>query len=208
MIVSFHPQAENDPVNWDSRGVGYSEDYFQENWNLIRNLHPIIAGAGIPFRIDLTNEGTPDYWQPALLVYAQKLWNYYVEAFGKSDTLGFSIIPVPGRLDLVSVLYGPSEFGDHGLPEVFDIHFYDNNIPDFWNAFNRLSDQGYQATPWIIGEAFYNDAQEAAELRGMIDYAGQNVLYLLQWPLTRTSACRDIDVAVPLDFSNYQAFDF
>jgi hypothetical protein len=51
--VSFNPQVGNDPTQWAT----FSADYYQENWTLIQNLHPIIAGVGIPYHIDLSNEG-------------------------------------------------------------------------------------------------------------------------------------------------------
>jgi len=38
--------------------------------------------------------------------------------------------------------------------------------------------------PWIIGEAYYNDATEAAALRQQANRTGQKVLYLTEWPLT------------------------
>ncbi len=203
--VSFHPQGGNDPTQWTT----YSEDYFEENWNLISNLHPIIAGAGIPYHIDLSNEGIPASSQPALLEYDQKLWNDYVSAFGSNDTLGFSIIPDPDRLNRVSLVYGPSAYGSHGSPPWFDIHFYDNAATDFATASSALAAQGYQTTGWIIGEAFYNDAEEAAALRQEIQATGQTVLYLTQWPVTADRSCSpDVNVAPPLDFSNYQANGF
>jgi hypothetical protein len=102
--VSFHPQSSNDPTQWTS----FSDDYFQENWSLIQNLHPIIAGAGIPYHLDLLNEGIPPLGYAALLQYDQMLWNDYVAEFGSSDTLGFSIIADAAHMGQVSTVYGPS----------------------------------------------------------------------------------------------------
>jgi hypothetical protein len=62
--------------------------------------------------------------------------------------------------------------------------------------------------PWIIGEVFCNDAQEAQVLRQKIDSTGKRVLFLLEWPLDRSSACRDVSVAAPLDFGEYMARGF
>lgn len=61
----------------------------------------------------------------------------------------------------------------------------------------------------IIGEAFYNDAIEAASLRQQANSTGQQVLYLTQWPLTSDENCSpEVNVAPPVDFSNYQAQAF
>jgi len=203
--VSFHPQSNNDPTQWTS----FSDDYFQENWSLIQNLHPIIAGAGIPYHLDLLNEGIPPPGYAALLQYDQMLWNDYVAEFGSSDTLGFSIIADSAHVGQVSSVYGPSAFGNQGPPQLFDVHIYDETGNSFATAFNSLTSQGYQGVPWIIGEAFYNDAAEAAAQRAEANGTGQKVLYLTQWPLTSDESCSAaVNVAPPAEFSSYQAQDF
>jgi hypothetical protein len=203
--VSFNPQVGNDPTQWAT----FSADYYQENWTLIQNLHPIIAGVGIPYHIDLSNEGIPPTGDAAFLQYSQELWNDYVAMFGSSDTIGFSIIADATHLSQVSVVYGPSAFGNHGAPQVFSIHIYNGTENSFQTAFTSLNAQGYQGIPWIIGEAFYNDALEASALRQAANSTGQKVLYLTQWPETADQSCDpNVNVAPPLDFSNYQAQGF
>jgi len=203
--VGFFPQSSNDPTNWTS----FSADYFQENWSLIQNLRPIIAGSGIPYHLDLQNEGIPPVGYAALLQYDQMLWNGYVSAFGSGDTLGFSIIADAAHVGQVSTVYGPSAYGNSGSPQVFDVHIYDETGAQFGTAFTSLSAQGYQGVPWIIGEAYYNDATEAATLRQQANSTGQKVLYLTEWPLTSDQSCDpNVNVAPPSDFSNYQAQNF
>jgi hypothetical protein len=203
--VSFHPQSNNNPIVWTT----FSDDYFQENWSLIQNLRPIIAGAGISYHLDLMNEGIPPPGYAALLQYDQMLWNDYVAQFGSSDTLGFSIIADAAHVGQVSAVYGPSAYGNQGAPQLFDVHIYDDPGNSFGTAFSGLNSQGYQGVPWIIGEAFYNDATEAAALRQEINSTGQTVLYLTQWPVTADRNCSpDVNVAPPADFSNYQAQKF
>jgi hypothetical protein len=129
--------------------------------------------------------------------------------FGSSDTIGFSIIADATHLSQVSVVYGPSAFGNHGAPQVFSIHIYNGTENSFQTAFTSLNAQGYQGIPWIIGEAFYNDALEASALRQAANSTGQKVLYLTQWPETADQSCDpNVNVAPPLDFSNYQAQGF
>jgi hypothetical protein len=203
--VSFNPQAGNDPTQW----VTFSDDFYQENWSLIQNLHPIIAGAGIPYHIDLSNEGIPPPGFGAFLQYSQKLWNDYVSVFGSNDTIGFSIIADDAHLSQVSAVYGPSPFGNHGSPLVFDIHIYKDAGNRFESAFSALNAQGYKGVAWIIGEAFYNDAMEAQALRQAANSTGQVVLYVTQWPETADQGCDpDVNVAPPVNFSSYQAQGF
>ena len=203
--VSFNPQGGNDPTKWST----FSADYYQENWSLIQNLHSIIAGAGIPYHIDLSNEGIPPPGYAAFLQYSQELWSDYVSMFGSSDTIGFSIIADEAHVSQVSTVYGPSAYGNSGTPQRFDVHIYDETGASFNTAFSGLNAQGYQGVPWVIGEAYYNDAAEASSLRQAIDSTGQTVLYLTQWPVTSDRACStDVNVAPPADFSNYQAQKF
>ena len=206
--ISFNPQSNNNPINWST----FSSDYYNENWTLIQNLRPILAGSGIPYYIDLLNEGIPPLaaggYAP-LLQYDQMLWNDYVAAYGSSDTLGFSIIADAFHANSVSAVYGMSPYGNHGPPPLFDVHIYDETGTSFATAYNSLTSQGYKGVNWIIGEAYYNDAAEAASLRQQITSTGQTVLYLTQWPLTSGPGCSpDVTVAPPADFSNYQAKGF
>ncbi len=203
--VGFYPQSNNSPIGWTT----FSDDYFQENWSLIQNLHPIIAAAGISYHIDLMNEGIPPVGWDVLLQYDQMLWNDYVAEFGSDDTLGFSIIADSAHVGQVSAVYGPSPFGNQGSPKLLEVHIYDETGNSFMTAFNALTSQGYQGVPWIIGEAYYNDAAEAAAQRQAANSTGQKVLYLTQWPLTSDESCSNaVNVAPPVDFSNYQAQDF
>jgi len=178
--VSFHPQSSNDATQWTS----FSNDCFQENWSLIQNLRPIVSGADIPYHLDLLNEGIPPQGDAALLQYDQLLWNDYVSAFGSNDTLGFSIIADADYVGQVSEVYSASAYGNHGSPQIFDVHIYDETGSSFATAFSSLKSQGYGSVSWIIGEAFYNDAAEAGALRQEADSTGQTVLYLTQWPIT------------------------
>jgi hypothetical protein len=204
--VSFHPQASNDPAQW---ATTFSSDYFQENWSVIQTVRSIVAAAGVPYHLDLLNEGIPPLGYTALLQYDQMLWSDYVAKFGSADTLGFSIIADAAHVGQVSLVYGPSAYGNQGSPQLFDVHIYDETGNSFATAFNSLTSQGYKGVPWIIGEAYYNDAAEAAAQRSEIKSTGQKVLYLTQWPLTSSLTCNNqVNVAPPADFSNYAAQSF
>jgi hypothetical protein len=203
--VSFHPQSINNPLVWTT----FSNDYFQENWSVIQNVRSVVSAAGISYHLDLLNEGIPPLSYPLLLQYDQMLWNDYVTKFGSADTMGFSIIADSAHLGQVSKVYGPSAYGNQGPPQLFDVHIYDKTGNSFATAYNSLTSQGYKGVPWIIGEAYYNDAAEAAAQRAEIKSTGQPVLYLTQWPLTSDLSCNNqVNVAPPADFSNYTVQNF
>ena len=207
--VSFHTIGGNGADTWQA----WNEDLFQENWNLIYNLRPIIAGAGIPYRIDLCNEAVPEASQPVLLDYTQRLWNNYTSNFGKNDTCGFSTIGVPWRIEYVPKVYG------NNPPYLFDFHFYRRNVVAdegdmFTTAHNMMNQYGYTNQGWTIGEVFYDDPTAARTLRQAMDSTGRTVFYLLQWPLQGpridfpNPTCSDVSVAPPVSFAAYTAQGF
>jgi hypothetical protein len=60
-----------------------------------------------------------------------------------------------------------------------------------------------------LARHFYDDATEASALRQAANTTGQKVLYLTQWPEEADQNCDpNVNVAPPLDFSNYQAQGF
>ena len=217
--VGFFPQGSySDPTQWTT----YKETCYQENWMLIKNLHPIIDAAGILYRIDLMNEGAPTSTQPILLQYVQHLWNDYVSTFGKINTVGFSIISdvTQDRFQVLPQIYGDSQYGNHGAPYLFDIHIYNapksspnNAYSGFINAFKQMQNT-YPSSGWIVGEASYNDASQAESFSKAINETRQTVFYITQWPVTTESLiygsspnCRGVNV-VPLKFDNYKVHGF
>ena len=198
--IGFFPIGESSPATWKE----WKEDTYQENWHLIQNLRPIFAASGLPYLIDLDNEATPASNQKILLQYTQHLWTDYTRAFGKQDTIGFSIIPNPqqDRFAQTAQIYGTNP------PDALDLHFYENSYENIINAHNRLSLLGYGNIPWIIGEAYYNDAQEADEIAKAISQTHQKLLFITEWPLTREKTCHDVDVAPPTEFNQYAKHGF
>jgi hypothetical protein len=205
--VSFNPQGNNNPTQW---GATFSSDYYDENWSVLQNVRAIVVASGIPYHLDLLNEGIPPpSGYEAMRKYCQKLWNDYVSKFGSTDTMGFSIIADQAHASQVSTVYGDTAYGNHGAPALFDVHIYDDTGSSFTTAYNALVAQGYQGIPWIIGEGYYNDAAEAAAQRQAATSTGQKVLYLTEWPLSSGAACSpDVNVAPPANFANYQAQGF
>lgn len=203
--IGMYPVGENVVLNNMTNWSTWNEALFQETWNLIYNLRPIFVASGIPYKIDLLNESIPSKYLKnygVSLEFDQRLWNDYVYTFGKSDTVGFSIIPTSDRLAEVANVYGTSSFGNQGYPNVYDLHIYANANIAVINANQVFNSQGHNP-PWIIGESFYNDAQESSELISGIQATHHPITALYQWPLTRRVVCSDVDTASPTSFSNY-----
>jgi hypothetical protein len=137
-----------------------------------------------------------------LLQYARRLWSDYTSSFGKDKTVGFSVIGDLNRIQQIPAVY------QGNYPYLFDMHFYENAKQDFINAHNTLVSLGL-TQGWIIGEAFYNDIQEARELEEAVQATGQTVFFVLQWPLKTprpvpsNSPCAAVNVALPLTNTAY-----
>jgi hypothetical protein len=199
--VAFHPQgpAISEWVTWD-------QGRYEENWRLIRNLRPIIRAAGLPYRIDLSNEAIPTSHQPLMLRYSRRLWADYVRAFGRQDTVGFSLIPELDRVGQLRAIYGSRP------PYTFDLHIYPgtgglSESTQFSMVDTAMRALGFEQ-PWIVGEALYDDPDTAAQLASALAASRRAVYYLTQWPLTRGSPCADVNVGAPLAFDAYAAAGF
>lgn len=200
IMVGFFPiGAANNPTEWSQ----WREDGFQENWNLVFNLRPIIAGIGIHYRIDLMNEAAPTSGQTQLREYVRRLWGNYNFNFGKNDTVGFSIIG--DNLDRYRTLRSTLIGTGYGLPYLFSIHFYEdavagNAIAALHNAMTSNGDQ----QGWIIGEALYEDQATLNKLLAS-NLGSRTLFFLLQWPVSRNRGCDGhADVAPPSAFSVYR----
>lgn len=199
--IAFHPEGPAVP-EWPS----WNQALFEENWNTIRNLRPLIRAAHLPYRIDLSNEAIPAPGQSILLEYSRRMWARYTRAFGRADTVGFSVIGDPAHAGQLRAVYGSKP------PAVFDLHFYDGTsgmteAEQFAASDRSMHRQGLNQ-PWIIGEAFYDDATTATRLESAIHTTTRPIYYLTQWPLTRGSACADVDVPAPTAFDAYAAAGF
>ena len=203
--LGFFPIGAADPHGW----TAWDEAQYQENRKLVGNVRAVVAQSGLPYQLDLLNEGMPMSDQPVLLQYTHRLWADYTAAYGKGDTVGFSMtVWVAVRARQIPDVYG----GD--VPNLFDIHLYGDSwngdeYRQFVDAHTELASHGYHQG-WIIGEAYYDDETAATGIARAIQDTGQVVFYLTQWQLTRQDACHDktVDVAPPMDFGHYHAAGF
>jgi hypothetical protein len=209
--VGFFPSGPNHPGSWPA--AWYLNPYYlnlsQENWNLIAGLVPLLNASGLDYKIDLMNEGIPNYaannraWKQAQqgwLTYVQWLWNNYRSVFGISRTVGYSVAAGGGGY----AEYNLADVYGWTFPPVFDIHIYDDPVGTYLSVWDTLQARG-QTQGWIIGETYYNNSSSASGLMDAKIAAGNTTFWLAQWPLTSTRACSDVDVAPPTDFSEYIA---
>jgi hypothetical protein len=195
--VGFFPIRDNFPPLWTE----WHETLYRENFSFIAHMRTIIADAGMPYRLDLLNEGIPDPSQPVVMRYVQRLWSDYTANFGSDDTVGFSVIPSAARIAQIAEVYRGV------VPKAFDLHPYDNAGAVLESAHMELSRMGLGQIPWIIGEAYYDDAKEAQEIADVAARTHHRILFLTQWPLSRNRTCKDVDV-IPLEFLRYRSLGF
>jgi hypothetical protein len=231
LLFRYFPQGPNDPSGWST----FSESLYQENWNLIVNLEPILEGSGLAYKTDLGVELMPrariidvfgypviEPEQPANAAhseYARRLWREYVSVFDAGRSVGFSFVSdsntgrTEARVRHMPTIYtGANTAGVY--PSVLALDLYGANGVDEATQFRRHDQHmrglaGLADTPWIVAEAYYNDAAAASGvLQGMAD-TGRRVHYLTQWPLQRGSLCgAGVTEATPELFEQYQRRGF
>ncbi|WP_157471734.1 hypothetical protein [Gilvimarinus agarilyticus] len=203
--VGFFPQANNSPLNWSA----WNESYFQENWNLIFRLHPLIAGAGIHYKIDLGNEFAPassqSQWHKN---YVKKMWINYNLRFGKADTVGFSVASgangvTDGSLavDRYNTTKNIYESTLYGSPYVWEFHFYEYLEEKLEDVDAAMTSRGDNSSI-IIGETYYNDSASWYDI--MSASISRTLWHVFQWPLSASEGCDGhVDVSPPVQFQYY-----
>ena len=225
VLLRFGPQGGNDPRSWN----GFNESLFQENWNLIANIVPIIINSGINYRVDLMVEGMPRAKilfgqiiadQPAdqdWSDYTRRLWGNYVGQFGLENTVGFSMISdddaqrLDARIEHMNTIYRVN--GVIVLPQTLAVDLYGTANADEGEIFRRYSDEldaeGLFDVPMIVAETYYNDPIAARSIAEAMMLTGRTVPYLLQWPVKRVGGCDiNITVAPPVEFNHFSANGF
>lgn len=199
VIVSFHPQGQSSPLNWPC----FCEPAYRENLAIISQIVKLLDDSGVTYWLDLFNEGIPDPSQSVLKQYTSQLWRDYLDLYrrvgSRSKKIGFSLIAGDiSRLDSLDEIFTDD------LPDAIDLHVYDNPDTVIMSASCRLATMPrFRGIPWIVGETFYDSRPQAEVLEGALSATGRQLLFLLQWPLTVSQVCRDVDVSAPLSFANY-----
>lgn len=231
LLVRYHPQGGNDVAQWSQ----YDESIFEENWNLIANLMPIIEGSGLDYRVDLMTEGMPRARFVNLLGqvvffptepdnepwsrYANRLWQNYVSRFDPQRSVGFSSISDPdpnrlrARLEHTSYVYRLPG-GERVYPGALAFSIYRWPDADEGDLYARIVDRlrriGLADMPLIVAESYYNDREGMARLAASARELQAPLLYVLHWPVDREDkqCSPDVNVAFPVEVEQATRFGF
>jgi hypothetical protein len=231
LLLRFHPQGPNNAAQWGS----FSEDYFQENWNLIANLLPIAMASGLQWRVDLMVEGLPRarfyslFGQLVVLPtepdnsawsdYANRLWRSYVSVFDPARSVGFSSLSdadpdrLRARIEHMSYVYRLPG-GERVYPGAFAFDIYGSEGADEGVLYRRIVDrlrrEGLGQVPLMIAETFYNDREAMGLLQAAMRELQAPPLYLLHWPLARDrqDCSPAVNVAAPVEVDQLLRFGF
>ena len=217
-ICSATSQGANTAIGWDS----FSEDLYQENWQLIRRRR-----SWKPRRLS-----APTCWWRACRAwfttlpvaalyidadrpanrawseYARRLWRDYVAQFGPERSVGFSFVTdanavrTRARVRHVDYVYRLAD-GSQVFPPVFAFDIYGGGAVSDRTIFERhhhaMADIGRQES-WIVAESWFNDAGSAADLKAALESTGRQLAYFTQWPLDRQVDDCGVNVAAPVAY--------
>lgn len=192
VIVGLFPQWRNDPWSCELSEPKRWQELADQNYRVIADLRAIARASGLKYMIDLGNEGIPQTGRPAChFDYVRATWNRYAADFGTMDTVGFSIAvdstwTAQHRYGQIASVYGSR------TPTAIDVHVYGDGSNGNTDAaiFSALLAQQsalpakYRALPWIVGEAFFNDAAAAQAFAN--GAASKEILFINHWPLARS----------------------
>jgi hypothetical protein len=194
--------------NFDSSLIG-------EYWEFVQAMRPAIAGAGIPYLIDLGVEALPrdsdlpiipDPWKyPRNTDWSRAvrtLWQNYYAAFGSADTIGFSSLTddaadvMRSRVRHMRYVYDIGG-GNPRYPATFAIDVYGDTAANETVKFTQFDQAlrqedasgalGWRDAPVIVAEAYYDDPVAAENLQAAMNASKRRVPFLTQWPLDRGS---------------------
>lgn len=182
VIVAFMPLGPNTP--FDKRYWGtWNDELFQINWNVIYTTRPYIINAGIPYKIDLMNEGAPIIGYDSEWLYTANMWSNYNRLYGKADTIGVSF-GLPVDAEQVRYIMSAYDSTGYGRPDMYDVHVYDS-IYDRLSIFDSaMDDVGESDKHFILGETWYNDPSAIAQIKSASATRNRYIEYILQWPMT------------------------
>jgi len=221
ILVGFFPVSKSNPHNWyrefgtndtTNKTRYYNSAMLQENWNLIKNLRPIITSANINYKIDLRNEGAAASNQWVARQYASELWAYYNAAYGKSDTIGFSVATgskaeaanpdrsVIGNLavDRYTTMKRVYNESGYGAPNIWDFHFY-SDLDRKFAKLDAAMIANNDNTNIMIGETHYQDTTTLSHIQNI--RTSRKILAIYAWPVTTSARCDGhVDVPYPAQY--------
>ena len=206
LTIAFNPWYSNDPIGYTN--TPYDPSKFEENWQLIRDVRPLVKEYGpATTRVDLINEGAPDWWTPVLRDYSAEMWKRYVDAFGGEDATISVIVKTEegGTFARLPNLVDALRATGRALPTWFDIHpsfAASAALADLRGVDDYLTRQ--QLTqPLVIGEEVYDNAETAAAIATFMRTSSRPVLEVMEWPLSRTGTIFETCPTVPYRIAAY-----
>lgn len=189
-------------------------------WNLIEQVRPVVAAAGIAYRIDLGVELAPRDSNNSLLPTSERykypantqwsgavrtLWQRYFAAYGRNDTVGFSFFTDTNPDNLRWRVRHMRYVYEGNYPYLYAVDIYPSDTLNAASKFIAFHDAmvredsngnlGWRDAGWIVAEVNYEDPLIAADISSAIAATGRHVFYLTQWPLDRANAlCVDPNV--------------
>lgn len=227
VLFRFFPQVNMNPSlpNFDASTAGLY-------WQLVQAMHAQLSATFLPYKIDLGVEMAPadkgnrfcDFppkdhiWEcPADKAWSdavRQLWRNYKQAYGTTDSVGFSFLTSTNRakqrLRHMKYVYE----GDY--PSELAMDFYGEPGHGVGDQFVNMArwtrhysaSYGFAMPNIIISETWYNDPLVAAELSSAIFATGQPVSWLTQWPLEQGASCSDVSVPPPYQYDIYHMYGF
>lgn len=190
----------------------FNQAIADENYALIVSVHEALQNSGIRILYDLGNEAMTSSQSNMRYRYMKYIWPKYNAAYGSLyDSVGFSF--ASGEISAISNM--GAVYGHNSYPVLVDIHIYPyggNSAGDIlYAAAHNLGTIGPQAGQyrWIIGEANFNNATDAASMAAQINSLASTdskPWYLLQWPIDAASPSCTVPNVAP--FNNYETYGF
>jgi hypothetical protein len=198
LTVVFGPEWTNDPIGFPDNH--YDASLFDENWNLIRTVRPLVKQYGpASTRFDLLNEGAPsDYLatKGQLADYVARMYSNYVEAFGSEDVTVSAIVGWNDQSRLSNLIDALRETG-RPQPTWFEVHAGGPTLLQDLQATDATLTAKGLSQPLVLGETSYNDAAGAEAIRQFTASSPRPLAEVMEWPLRPASGCGAISVAPP-----------
>jgi hypothetical protein len=202
--VVFGPMWTNNPIGFPENQ--YNAALFDENWNLIRTVRPLVKQYGPPStHFDLLNEGAPsDYLatKDQLAAYDARIYANYVDAFGNDDVTISSIVAWNDQSRISNLIDALRATG-RPLPTWFEIHAGGPTLlADLQATDATLAAKGLPQ-PLALGETTYDDSAGAAAIKQFVDRSSRPLAEVMPWPLRAGSSCSAISTAAPYSAGAY-----
>ncbi len=200
VVIRFNPVGASSPKH---NAYFHKPGEYLDHLEFVKHTHNLVAnalngtGTNTTALFDLGLElGGVNIGKTEL--YQKDLWKDYVAAFGKSDSIGFSIAPDGARTTrMIDWLKEPNSAGVPGvLPDTlaFDVYGIDETLggPETWDESNDLTKIKSQLDspsinipdqPIIILESYYNSRIAAQKF---VD-SDLNIQSVFQWQNTRSN---------------------